>query len=519
VSHLLSLAQRVRAAGQRQAGRRLPGPRAWSHLAKWIPLGIVIGVLSGLGAVAFQALLNVATAHLLGTLTGYHPAKLAGEGGLRQASGFPHPWAVPLVVAVGALAGSALVIWLAPEAEGHGTDAAIAAAHSHPKGIRARVAAVKLLASAVTIGSGGSGGTEGPAAQISAALASTATRRLRLSPGDAHIAVSAGMASGVGAVFRTPLGGAVLGAELLYRDDVAAETLIPSAVTSVVAFTVFGAFYGFHPLFGGQHLQPGGLSWTKVLLPCAVLGLLAGLLGRLYVTCFYSVTKWFSRSRLPRLLRPAVAGLAVGALGLAVPGVLGPGYGSAQLAMDGNVLVHTSLWVILLAPFAKIVGTSLSVGSGGSGGVFGPGLVIGAATGAALWRLFEPLGLAPRSPLLFVVVGMAACLGPVVHAPLAVVIMVGEATGSFAVVAPALLAVAVATFVVGDVTLYRSQPATRRDAPLHRSPAGELTEVAATAGDGHLARQPGQSDGQPDGQLGDGQLGAVAPAAVRSPTV
>jgi chloride channel protein, CIC family len=464
---------------RRRTGRWLSGLRTAPYIRKWLLLGILIGIVAGLGAVLFYEALHLATHYVLGWLGGHSPATTAGEGGTHPASGFPRPWAIPLVVALGGLVSGLLVFGLAPEAEGHGTDAAIRAVHTNPKGTRPRVTLVKIVASAVTIGSGGSGGREGPTAQISASFGSILARALNLTPADSRIAVSAGIASGIAAIFRAPLGGAILGAELLYRDDVEVEALIPSLVASVVGYAVFGGITGdFSPIFGyhdGFQLQHVGELGFYV-----VLGLAAGLVGRLYVSAFYRTTDLFGRAPGPRWLKPAVAGLAVGGLGLAVPGVLGTGYGQVQVALDRHLLLGLPLWVVLAVPFAKILATSLSIGSGGSGGIFGPGMVIGGATGAAVWRLLLLAGIAPHDPVPFVIVGMIACFGAVAHVPLAVMLMVAEMTGNLALLAPAMVAVALAVLVVGDTTIYRSQLRTRADSPAHRFSFG-LPASAAVA--------------------------------------
>jgi H+/Cl- antiporter ClcA len=343
--------------------------------------------------------------------------------------------------------------------------------------MRPRVTLVKLVSSAITIGTGGSGGREGPTAQISGSFGSILARALNLTPADSRIAVSAGIASGIAAIFRAPLGGAILGAELLYRDDVEIEAMIPSLVASVVGYAVFGGVTGdFSPIFGyhaGFQLQNPGQ-----LLLYVVLGLAAGLIGRLYITSFYGATGLFQRAPGPRWLKPAVAGLAVGGLGLIVPSVLGTGYGQVQSDLDRQLLLGVPLWMVLVIPFAKILATSLSIGSGGSGGIFGPGMVVGGATGAALWRLLDLVGLAPHDPVPFVIVGMTACFGAVAHAPLAVMLMVAEMTGNLALLAPAMVAVALAVLVVGDTTIYRSQLRTRADSPAHRFSFGLPTSAA-----------------------------------------
>lgn len=452
---------------RRLVGRWLSGLRTASYIRKWLLLGVLIGLVAGLGAVVFYTALHLATHYLLGSLGGYVPAGTAGEGGIHAASPFARPWAIPLVVALGGLVSGLLVFGFAPEAEGHGTDAAIHAVHTNPKGMRPRVTLVKLITSAVTIGSGGSGGREGPTAQISASFGSMLARALNLTPADSRIAVSAGIASGIASIFRAPLGGAILGAELLYRDDVEVEALIPSLVASVVGYAVFGGITGdFSPIFG--YHDGFQLKSPAQLLFYVVLGLAAGLIGRLYVSAFYGTSDLFKRSPGPRWVKPALAGLAVGGLGLLVPGVLGTGYGQVQADMDRQLLLGLPLWTVLAIPFAKILATSLSIGSGGSGGIFGPGMVIGGATGAALWRLLDLVGIAPHDPVPFVVVGMTACFGSIAHAPLAVMLMVAEMTGNLALLAPAMVAIALAVLVVGDHSIYRSQLRSRTDSPAHR---------------------------------------------------
>lgn len=459
------------------------GPRAWlraggasaggwvrraHYLQKWLVLGTVIGVIAGLGAVVFYSLLRLASWAFLGLVGGYFVPQPAAEGNYPGTGHFPLWWLIPIIVCLGGLISGVIVILFAPEAEGHGTNAAIDAVHRNPRMIRTRAVIVKMIASAITIGSGGSGGREGPTAQISAGFGSLLARTLDLSPEDGRIAVSIGIGSGIGAIFGAPLGGAVLAADIVYRDDFEVEALVPGLISSIVGYTVWGLMEGFSPMFGYaapnfRFDQPVQLVWF------AVIGVITGLVGLLYAKTYYAVADGSKRMPLPRMLRPAVGGLAVGLLALAVPQVLGTGYGWVQQALGRETLMAIPLWIVIVLPFAKILATSLSIGTGGSGGIFGPGTVIGGFVGSALWRLLEPLGPAwgiPHSPAPFVIVGMMACFGGIARAPLAMMLMVAEMTGSLTILAPAMVAVGLAYLIVrrADATIYRSQLRNRAEA-------------------------------------------------------
>lgn len=488
-SHLLTLRAAVLPEGQGFEGTR--------YLTKWLLLGTAIGIVAGLGAVLFARAIHLATALLLGGIAGYIPPGPVGEGEpvLRSIA---RPWLLPVVTTLGGLLSGIIVFSLAPEAEGHGTDAAIAAIHYRAGRLRARVAPVKLVASAITIGSGGSGGREGPAAQISATFGSVMATWLGLSAQDRRIAVAAGMGAGIGAIFRAPLGGAVMAAEILYLHDLEVEALVPALVASIVGYSVFGAFEGWEPIFGAQ---PGlGFEHPLTLIYYALLGIICGAVGLLYARSFYGIEALFRRLGMPRWIKPALGGLLVGLLGLVVSGAIHTGYGWVQIAMSEELLA-LPLWLVLLLPFAKILATSLSIGSGGSGGIFGPGMVIGAFVGAAFWRLGHTLLPAlPDSPAPFVIVGMIALFGGIAHAPLAMLLMVGEMTGNLSLLAPAMIAVALSTALVGDETIYRSQLPDRSSAPAHRVRLSfpllsSLRVRDAMAGGGNGWHAEGQSGG------------------------
>ncbi len=458
-----------------------------SYGRKWLVLGALIGITAGLGAVVFYEALRAATHLFLGVIAGYTVPTPVGEGGRAASAHFARPWAIPLVACVGALAGAILVFGVAPEAEGHGTDAAISAVHHNPRGIRLRAVAVKIVASALTIGSGGSGGREGPTGQISAGFGSFLARLFDLSPSDARIAVASGIGSGIGSIFGAPLGGAVLATEIMYRDDFEVEALLPSFIASIVGYVVFGSIEGFSPLFG--NVESYRLTDARQLLWFGLIGILGGLIGLLYAKGFYGIGDLVGRLPIPRWVRPALGGLVVGCIGLAIPEVLGTGYGWIQESF-GLQLLHIPLWIVLVLPFARIATTGLSIGSGGSGGIFGPGMVIGAFVGAAVWRLLEPIVPSlGHDPAPYVIVGMMSCFGSISRAPLAVMLMVAEMTGTLTLIVPAMVAVGLATLIVrrSDDTIYRSQLRSRSESPAHRILTGLPLLSAASASEAMAA--------------------------------
>jgi len=447
-----------------RVGPSFENPR---YLLKWLFISTAIGLVAGFGALAFFLAIQYATKFFLGDLVGYLPPDPAGEGtmGVMSLWQAPRAWLLPVITTLGGLVAGIIVFGLAPEAEGHGTDAAIAAFHQG-KPIRARIPLVKLVASAITIGSGGSGGREGPSAQISAGFGSLLGGLLHLDAQDRRIAIATGIGSGIGAIFRAPLGGAVLAAEILYKHDLEVEAIVPALIASIIGYSVFGSWFGWTPIF----VTSGSLAFTSPaqLLYYVVLGLLCGLIGWLYARGFYGITHFFHRLTLPNWIKPAIGGLLVGLIGLVLPQALGMGYGWVQVAMGPGILA-LPLWIILLLPFAKIITTGLSIGSGGSGGIFGPGMVIGAMVGAVVWRLsYHVLPGVPDSPTPFVIVGMMALFGGIAHAPLAVMLMVAEMTGNLSMLAPAMIAVGISSAIVGKATIYTSQVDTRADSPAHR---------------------------------------------------
>ncbi len=438
-----------------------------AYFQRWLLIGALIGVVAGVGAIVFYAAIALVTHLLLNMVVGYFPPAAASEG---QAVITPiaHRWLIPVITTLGGLVSGVIVFSLAPEAEGHGTDAAIEAFHEKNGRIRSRIPLVKLVASAITIGSGGSAGREGPTAQISAGFGSWLGTLLHLDDHDRRIAMAAGIGSGIGAIFKAPFGGALLSAEILYKRDFEADVIFPTFVASVVGFSIYGAWAGWAPVFGvGGHFS---FQHPLALVGYLLLGILAGLVGLLYPKTLYFIRDQFKRIAIPNHFKPAIGGLMVGLIGLFLPQAIGTGYGYVQLGINGD-FTHLAAWLMFVLVFAKIVTTSLTIGSGGSGGVFGPGIVIGGFLGASVWAGLHSVApglVAGADAGAFAVVGMGAFFGGIAKAPLAVILMVAEMTGEYSLVVPAMLATMVAYLVTGDTSIYENQVPTRLDSPAHK---------------------------------------------------
>lgn len=485
-------------------GRTSASPPVPSHPLRWLPefwelghrrlrpqarllgLALVVGIVAGLGAIVFYGACQVVVRFALDQAAGYHPLHPGGEPPFWEAApGTLRPWLLLLIPSLGGLISGILVFKLAPEAEGHGTDAAIAAFHHHQGYIRPRVPLVKLVASAVTIGTGGSGGREGPIAQIGAGFGSVIGGVFRLKPAERRVLMAAGVGAGVAAIFRAPLAGALFASEILYHSaDFESDVIVPAALASTAAYCTFGAVFGWDPLFELSPEILGALTFgdPRQLAAYLLLALFMAVLAMLYTRGFHGISHAFRRLPLPRWLKPAVGALATGAVGLGlyfafgrdeqVLAVLSFGYGSLQgaLSMPASATGDLHLALVLLAiALGKILSTSLTIGSGGSGGVFGPSMVIGGCGGGALGLVLHHHwpGVAPH-PAAFVVVGMAGFFAAAAKAPVSTLVIVSEMTGDYNLLLPTLW-VCVITFLLSDEqSLYHSQLPSRSLSPAHQ---------------------------------------------------
>jgi CIC family chloride channel protein len=437
-----------------------------SYVRKWFTISILIGIAAGFGSILFYWAINAVTRLALGTGAGFIPPLPAGEG-VTIVSSISRGWMIPIITTLGGLLSGLIVYKLAPEAEGHGTDAAINSFHNRAGYIRRRVPFVKIAASAITIGTGGSAGREGPTAQIAAGIGSALADFFKMTKHDRRIALAAGIGAGIGSIFKAPFGGAILSMEILYRHDFEYEAMLPSFISSVIGYSIFGAWNGWTPIFG-QGTVPTFANVDE-LLAYAILGIACGLVGIAYGRSFYAIRDFFRKVKIPNWVKPAIGGLLVGAAGIFLPEILGTGYGWIQLAINGDFTTLT-IGILIAVIIVKILATGLTIGSGGSGGVFAPGLFIGGMTGGLLWSLLHNVaGFTPASPATFVVVGMMALFGGIAKVPLAVILMVSEMTQDYNLLVPSMLACTVAYFIATKSYIYENQMPSRADSPAHKA--------------------------------------------------
>lgn len=431
-------------------------------------LSIGVGIVAGLGAILFDRLLVWMLHAVLETFTGYAEPRAGPPAEPLFTSAPARSLWFFIIPALGGLVSGVIVYLIAPEAEGQGTDAMIESFHERGGKIRKRVPLVKIVASALTIGSGGSAGKEGPISQIGAGFGSAVAATFRLKPRERRVLVLAGAAGGIGAIFQAPLGAALFAPEVLYREtEFESEAILPCIVSSITAYAVYTQLYK-----GGALFFPGrvGFSLPGELLPYAVFGVLCALVGFLFVRVFYGARDRFFRPlRIHRMLKPALGGLMMGCIAFFVPQIMNGGYGWVQTALEGKLLWQLMLLLVAL----KIVATSCTISSGGSGGVVGPSVFIGAMLGGAFGSLGHQV--APGwvvNPGSFVLVGMGGFFAGVAKVPIASIIMACEMSASYTLLVPLMIVSSISCLLLRNVNLFEKQQISRIASPAH------LTEFA-----------------------------------------
>lgn len=445
------------------------GLRDLGFVGKWVGLSTLIGFCGGLAAIAFDWILHYLKENLLHRATG-----IEGEGLGELGS---HLWPVLLLLPVGGLIVGWLTQRLAPEAEGHGTEQLVRSFHHLGGRVRRRVIALKAVTSALTIGTGGSAGQEGPVAQMGSGVGSAVSDALKLKDRDRRVFLLAGASAGIGALFTAPLGGALFGPEVLYRKpEFEGEAIIPCIIASIVAYTTFETATG-----GGKAIPiPGEILETlsahdpRHLLLYLVLALLCTIVSWGYVRFFEGTQRVFRKLPVPAWVRPGIGGLllALLAIGLApLAGDSGVLFGGYELMRD-SIAGRLTIGVMALLVVGKILATAFTIATGGSGGVFAPSLAIGALLGGMVGQLaaqlFPELGVNPSA---FALVGMGGFFSGVAKTPIASIIIVCEMTGSYELLAPLMLVSVIHLLLAQKWTIYDTQVPGIVDSPAH---AGEF---------------------------------------------
>lgn len=455
-------------------------------IGKVVMHALAVGLAVGAGACLFYMLLAIAERALLEGLGGYEPLRSAGE----HAMDFPmprrafSPWMVALLPALGGLASGFVAHRLAHETSGGGGDAYIDAFHRRGGSMRKRVALVKIIATSFTLGSGGSGGREGPTMQVGAAIGALVGRVIDVSARERRILAVSGTAAGLSAIFGTPLGAALFATEVLYRDDFESDALVPAILASVTAHSVFVGVFPEATLFAHASRYP----FQPVHLPLyAALAVVLAAVARVFVWALKTSKRLFAGLRVAPWIRPGIGGAMLGVTAtawilLVNPhldlagrgiGILGSGYGAAQGAITGGAWIPSGwagvgLLMVLVA--TKILATSFTLGSGGSAGDFGPSLAIGGLVGGAFGRAAQILVSPEIDPGAFALVGMGTFYGGIAHTPVSSLVMVCEMAGTYDLLPSLMLSSGLAFVLLRRVSLYSKQPRSRFESPAH---AGE----------------------------------------------
>jgi CIC family chloride channel protein len=409
------------------------------YAKRWILLdllGGIAGLAGGLGAILFRYLIDLNNHLFFDVILPLLSMNINGFN-----------LGLILLPALGGLIVGPLVMKFAPETKGHGVPEVMEAVALKGGQIRKRVALLKVIVSSITIGSGGSAGREGPIAQIGATIGSSLGQIFRLSSRDVRLLVVCGLSAGIAGTFNAPLGGAIFGMEVLFR-GIGLFNAMPVVFASVIGAATAASVLGQKPAF----MTPIVTSWSPPeLLFFILLGAIFGLVAVFWVKIFYAIEDGFTKLRFPSQLKFALGGLATGVLVMLYPqfGIMGVGYEGVNMALAGEF----SLLLLFSLGILKILATSFTIGSGGSGGVFAPSLYIGSMFGAAMGLIFQQVfPLLVHQPFTYALAGMGALFAGAAQAPLNVIVMIPEMSGSYALIPP-LMASSVTSFFVAWVFL------------------------------------------------------------------
>jgi len=396
-------------------------------------LATMVGLAAGYGAIGFRWLIEF-----------FQGVSYGDKGDLLELA-LSLPWYQRLLIpALGGLVVGPLVYFFAREAKGHGVPEVMEAVALRRGIIRKRVVIVKTLASALTIGTGGSVGREGPIVQIGSAIGSTFGQMLRLSGERTKTLVGCGAAAGIAATFNAPIAGTMFALEIILG-DFGLATFSPIVISSVVSTAVSRHYLGNYPAFQVPSYQLIS-AWELVLY--MVLGLFCAVIAVVFTKTVYGFEDFFSRIRIPEYLKATLGGLVLGMIAIWFPHVLGVGYPAIDLALMGKL----SWWFLFLLILVKILATSITLGGGGSGGIFAPSLFLGAMAGGFFGMVVnEYLPGVTASAGAYSIVGMAALVSGTTHGPLGAILILFEMTGNYRIILPLMIACIISSVLSGQL--------------------------------------------------------------------
>ena len=396
-------------------------------------LAVMVGLAAGLGAVGFRLLIN-----FFQTIAYGSPHELLEV--VRTI-----PWTVKVgIPAAGGLLVGPLVYFLAREAKGHGVPEVMEAVALKGGIIRKRVVLVKSVASAISISTGGSVGREGPIVQIGSAIGSTLGQVLNVSGDRMRALVGCGAAAGIAATFNAPIAGSMFALEVILG-DFGLATFSPIVISSVVATAVSRYYLGDTPAFIVPAYQLVSAWEFPIYL---ALGFFCAVVGVMFTKTLYRFEDLFDSFSFPEYLKPVIGGLILGVSGLFVPQILGVGYGAMDMALGQQL----AWWLMLLLVGAKLLATSITIGSGGSGGVFAPSLYMGVMAGGFFGMVVHHLfPNVTASPGAYSIVGMGAVVSATTHGPLSAILILFEMTGSYEIILPLMFSCIIATIASGQM--------------------------------------------------------------------
>jgi len=411
----------------------LPRLRVNEH-AVMILMAIIVGILGGYGAVLFRWLISFFQKVSFGNGAGNLLSKL-----------MVLPWYAKIIPPIiGGVVVGLIIYFLAREAKGHGVPEVMEAVALKGGIIRKRVVLIKSIASAICIGTGGSAGREGPIVQIGSAIGSSFGQIMKVSADRMRTLVGCGAAAGIAATFNAPLAGVMFSMEIILG-EFGITTFSPIVVSSVMATVISRAYLGDYPAF----VIPNYTLVSTMEIPLYMaLGIIAGVVGVIFTSSLYKIEDLFDSIKIPDYTKAAIGGLLIGIIGIFFPHVYGVGYGAIELALLENLS-----WYILIALiFAKILATSFTIGSGGSGGIFAPSLFIGAMLGGAfgcmVHHLFPNITATYGA---YSLVGMGALVAGATHGPITAILILFEMTGNYKIILPLMLSCILSSIVASQI--------------------------------------------------------------------